>query len=77
MKIGLLWYDDDPKKSFWQKVEQAAKCYYERFGRPANACFVNPANLPSERDEAQRVKVAALATILPDYFWVGIAKKRK
>lgn len=75
MKIGLLWYDDDPKKSFWEKVGEALACYYGRFGRSANACFVNPATLPSERGEDQRVRVATLATILPNHFWVGVAKK--
>jgi len=75
MKVGLLWYDDDSKKSFWEKVGQAMERYYERFGRRANACFVNPASLPSEAGEGQRVKVVPLATVLPDHFWVGIAKK--
>ncbi len=75
MKTGLLWYDDDPKKSFWEKVGQAAERYRERFGRPANACFVNPVSLPSERGEDQGMKVAPLPTILPNHFWVGISKK--
>ena len=46
MKSGLLWYDADPKKPIWDKIEEAAQRYYEKFGVRPDTCFVNPSALP-------------------------------
>ncbi|HID86222.1 MAG TPA: hypothetical protein EYP55_02460 [Anaerolineae bacterium] len=46
MKVGLLWYDDDPKRPFAEKIEAAARRYREKFGVRPNTCYVNPASLP-------------------------------
>ncbi len=53
MKSGLLWYDADPKKPIWDKIEEAAQRYYEKFGVRPNTCFVNPAALPQEGAAAE------------------------
>ena len=45
MKSGLLWYDADPKKPIWAKIDEAAQRYYEKFGVRPNTCFVNPSAL--------------------------------
>ncbi len=48
MKSGLLWYDADPKKPIWDKIEEAAQRYYEKFGVQPNTCFINPAAMPQD-----------------------------
>ncbi len=53
MKSGLLWYDADPKKPIWDKIEEAAQRYYEKFGVRPNTCFVNPAAMPQESAVAE------------------------
>ena len=50
MKSGLLWYDADPKKPIWTKIEEAAQRYYEKFGVQPNTCFVNPSALPPKNE---------------------------
>ncbi len=43
--IGLLWFDDDPRRDLKQKVADAAKRYAEKFGRPPTVCYVHPSML--------------------------------
>jgi len=50
MRVGLLWFDDDPKKEVSLKVKEAAERYFEKFGRWPNVCYVSPATLPLPRD---------------------------
>jgi len=77
MKIGLLWYDDDPKRGVMDKIEQAAQRYYEKFGKKPDTCYVNPVLLPSGGMAHNGVKVLAATTVLPDHFWVGISESQK
>ncbi|MDP8921579.1 MAG: hypothetical protein M3O34_01725, partial [Chloroflexota bacterium] len=42
MKLGLLWFDANPKVTPRQRLAEAAARYAERFGRPANCCHVHP-----------------------------------
>ncbi|HEY8477764.1 MAG TPA: hypothetical protein VIN09_12950 [Chloroflexota bacterium] len=44
MDLGLLWLDADPRRDVVAKVEDAARRYRQRFGRPPECCLVNPAD---------------------------------
>ena len=71
MKTGLMWYDDDPKKTIEKKIEQAVARYREKYGRAPNACYVNPdAGAPAGVRHGLRVVPAR--TIRPNYFWIGV-----
>ncbi len=41
MQVGLLWFDNDPLRGLSSKIEDAARCYREKFGRPPDTCYVN------------------------------------
>ncbi len=78
MRVGLLWFDDDPKKELSLKVEEAAERYFEKFGLWPNVCYVSPATLPLPRDAVgmegvhlDGLRVLSSPLILPDHFWVG------
>lgn len=43
MRVGLLWFDDDPKKEISLKIREAVERYSEKFGQGPNLCYVNPA----------------------------------
>lgn len=49
MKIGLLWFGGDPRRSLTGKVTEAAERYYEKFGQRPSACFVNVNSLLSPK----------------------------
>lgn len=72
MKRGLLWYDASAAP-IWEKIEQAAKRYQQKFGDAPNTCFVNPLDLGRETKPkpTTEIRVAGKSTILPNHFWLG------
>lgn len=39
---GLLWYDDNPKKPWTAKLEEAIDAHQKKFFIRPNVCFINP-----------------------------------
>ncbi|HAL61172.1 MAG TPA: hypothetical protein DCP08_02035 [Chloroflexi bacterium] len=84
MRVGLLWFDDDPKKEVSLKVKEAAQRYLEKFGRRPNVCYVSPATLPLPLDppgpagiHLDGLRVLSSPLVLPDHFWVGEGHQSK
>ncbi|MBE9473220.1 MAG: hypothetical protein KAW49_08450 [Anaerolineae bacterium] len=79
MKVGLLWFDDDPRKQLEEKVLRAATHYERKYGQPPNLCFVHPStfngNGKKGRLRANGVEIRPGRSILPDHFWLGISDK--
>lgn len=75
MKVGLLWYDGDPRRRVEEKIRRAAQRYQERFGREPDTCYVNPAVLAQVQEPPSHLRVVGKPNILPHHFLVGIADK--
>ena len=79
MKVGLLWFDDDPRKQLEEKVLRAATHYERKYGQPPNLCFVHPSTFngrgKKDRLRANGVEIRSGRSILPDHFWLGISDK--
>lgn len=74
MRQGLLWFDNDPKRTLQEKVALAAERYFRKFGQHANACYVNPSMFPEQGGLlANGVRVVAAHYVLPHHFWIGVA----
>ena len=78
MQVGLLWFDNDPHRGLTSKIEDAARRYREKFGRPADTCYVNNLLLSKGLEmvtalslPSQTLRVVPAANILPHHFWVG------
>jgi len=80
MKIGLLWFDDDPRKKLEEKVLRAAVHYERKYGLPPNLCFVHPSafngNGKRPVKKAGGVEIRPGRSILPDHFWLGVAEDK-
>lgn len=50
MKIGMLWFDNDPHTELAAKVERAAAYYRLKYGKTPTLCFVHPSMLPGAQD---------------------------
>jgi hypothetical protein len=74
MQIGLMWYDDDPRKTLDVKIEQAAARYHEKFGQAPNACYVNPAALAAE-GKRNGLRLVPARSIRPGYLWIGVDER--
>jgi hypothetical protein len=68
MKIGLLWYDDDPRKPSEQKIAQALERYKEKFGLAPDTCYV-PAGV---QVTVPRLRVVPSRAVRPNHFWIGL-----
>ncbi len=75
MREGLLWFDDDPRRPFEQKVEEAVERYVQKFGETPNTCCVNPGSLPENVRVHAGVVIRALPTVLPNHFLVGVSRE--
>jgi len=78
MQVGLLWFDNDPHRGLTSKIEDAARRYREKFGRPADTCYVNSLLFAKGPEMAAAsglpnltLRVVPAANILPHHFWVG------
>lgn len=74
MKLGLLWYDNDPRKSLDAKVLEAAARYREKFGADPNVCYVNPEQLQPERPPKIKLRLVGAGTVRPNHFWLELEK---
>ncbi len=72
MKVGLLWFDDDPARDLEQKVGRAARHYQQKFGRSPSVCYVHPSLLKGgELCHVNGLKVLPLPSVLRHHFWIG------
>lgn len=74
---GLLWLDDDAKRTLEEKVARAVKRHDEKFGRNANVCYVHPSVLEVGSNGSREsmvvgdVEVKPRSSVLKHHFFVG------
>lgn len=71
MKIGMLWFDDDPRTSLEEKIRAAVAHYRQKYGAP-NVCYVPPQALPADLHQVDGVRVRPLSTVPRHHLWVGV-----
>ena len=72
MRIGMLWFDNEPKKSTADKVLGAARYYHQKYGATATLAYVHP-NMGKAEIEGITVKFSK--EILPNHVWIGVEKQ--
>lgn len=63
----LAWFDDNPKKSLMDKIDEAIGCYEERFETVPNLCLVNV----KDNVAHPKLSVKVVKTVQPNNFWIG------
>jgi len=83
MRVGWLWFDNDPGRTVEEKVRRAAERYREKFGRTPDTCYVHPQAIAGEEPSLTLhvkdgpVRVVSARHILPHHFWLGVVANRK
>ena len=86
MKIGMLWFDNDPKTELGLKIERAASYYRSKYGCNPTLCYVHPSMLaacdnitntspatePASTLKAGGVEIRQNRSVLPNHFWIGV-----
>jgi len=70
MNTGLLWFDNDPKKSIADKVTAAATYYQHKYGLLPNLAFLNPKTCPNPQPVGL-IQLRTIRSILPNHIWIG------
>jgi len=87
VQIGLLWFDDDPRRGLEDKVGRAAQRYREKYGRWPNMCYVHPQVVAdhlgqelrvacSSRKPRTTIRVVSAPNILLHHYWLGESIKQ-
>ena len=73
MKIGLLWFDKDPRTTLIEKITRAAHHHRKKYGIAPDACYVHKSCLSGNGQTAQvgHIRVAASPTVLLHHLWIG------
>ncbi len=71
--VYLGWFDDNPKKTVEQKIDEAVERYVSRFGRRPNLCLVNRDEVISHR----AVEVRPAGHVHRCHFLVGYVAPKK
>mgnify|MGYP001293248120 CR=1 FL=1 len=75
MKVGMLWFDNDPRTALTAKVSRAADYYRQKYGTIPDLCLVHPSMLTEVPDLAEgragKVAVRPNRAILPGHLWIG------
>lgn len=71
MDSGLLWFDNDKKTSFEEKLARAVEYYETKYGHKANFCYVNAAT--GQETVVGELTVKNRSTVLPNHFWIGVS----
>ena len=75
MKIGMLWFDDDPSRGLLDRIGQAAAYYARKYGRPATLCLLHPATagegLPAR---LEGLELRTNPGVLREHLWIGIGE---
>jgi hypothetical protein len=59
---GLLWFDDDTRRTIQEKIAEAAQRYRERVGYEPTVCQLNPAQATALESGADRASARAKRT---------------
>jgi len=83
MDIGLLWFDNDPRRALTDKITKAAQRYHEKHGRWPDTCYVHPNAVADSTEQQQQVacrsgngrttiRVLSAPNIFPHHLWLGV-----
>jgi len=73
LNIGMLWFDDDPRRGILERIGRAASFYAEKYGQAPTLCLLHPTTagegLPERHDN---LVLRTSAGVLRGHFWLGV-----
>jgi hypothetical protein len=72
MDIGMLWKDDDGRRSLQEKVARAVDYYQQKYGEQPTVCVIHPHMLPDGVEATAGVRLLTAKTVQINHFWLGV-----
>jgi hypothetical protein len=66
----IMWYDDNPKRTFAQRIADACEAYKARMGTPATLVLLNDEEAPLAEAPAG-VRLQPTSTVRRNTYWAG------
>lgn len=77
MNIGLLWFDNDPKRNLAVKLSRGILYYIRKYGQNPNTCTLHPTMLDGSETEISKIQIVQSSAMLPNHFWIEERKKEE
>lgn len=75
MHTGMLWFNNDPKKTLQVKVQEALDYYIKKYGRTPDLCLLHPDSMKDQVVDIKNLTVRPYRPVLPGHIWIGIEDK--
>jgi hypothetical protein len=72
MEIGMLWKDDDPRRTLEEKLAIAMEFYEGKYGERPTICVVHPHTLPEGIEFVGSMRLLTAKTVQINHFWLGV-----
>ena len=69
IKIGMLWFANDPKKTLADKVLDAAKYYERKYGISPDLCHVHSSMVDKSNPQ---IEIIADDSVQIGHLWIGV-----
>lgn len=70
MNQGMLWYDSQSAKDFYNRLDIAVSYFKEKYGFAPQCCFVHPDMLKGIPEAESAVKIVTDEKVLRNHFWM-------
>jgi hypothetical protein len=74
MKIGMLWFDNDPKTALDDKVNRAAEYYQRKYGRKPQVCLVHPSMVTGPAPRVSGIEIRSSVQVQRNHLWIGLTE---
>lgn len=72
MKIGMLWFDNDPRTDLFGRVQRAVDYYLQKYERMPDRCYLHPSEIPEEGSHLMGpVQLVPSENIRRNHLWIG------
>jgi hypothetical protein len=68
VKLGWLWFDNDPRTTLEEKVSRAAGRYAQKFGRKPRLCYVHQDALDQRQAFCGSLQLKSASNVQPGHF---------
>lgn len=71
IRSGMLWFDDDDRRTLEARLERAAHYYEAKYGSRPTVCVLHPSMALGQARCIGGMDIEAANTVLPHHFWLG------
>jgi hypothetical protein len=77
VRLGWLWFDNDPKTSMEEKLAVASQRYRRKFGAAPKTCYVSHDALSPASVVVDQLRIRSAANVLPGHFLFVVDEELK